>query len=89
MKKIYCDLHIFDLEQKIYIYDTENGDLNCVAMATIEELPEVMNALSAEYGIPNIHLSGNLCYATMLSENIVAYSKKHYNWNNIEVEVIK
>lgn len=87
MKKIYCDLHIFDLEQKIYVYDTETGDLECVAIAAIEELPEVINAISAETGIPTVHLGGNLTYAAMVSEDIVAYSKMHYSQNKIFVEV--
>lgn len=87
MKKIYCELHIFDLEQKIYIYDTETGDLDCIAMTTIEELPEVITALSSEKNIPNIHLGGNLTYARMVSEDIVAYSNMHYSKNNIMVEV--
>jgi hypothetical protein len=51
MKKVYCDLHIFDLSQKIYVYDTDTGDLECVALSTIEELPEVINAVCAETGI--------------------------------------
>ena len=51
MKKVYCDLHIFDLSQKIYVYDTDTGDLECVALSTIEELPEVINAVCGEAGI--------------------------------------
>jgi len=88
MKKIYCDLHIFDLSQKIYVYDTETGSLECVAIATIEELPEVINAVCAETGIPNVHLGGNLSYAHMVSEDILAYSKmKDNHKNNIVIEV--
>lgn len=88
MKKVYCDLHIFDLNQKIYVYDTETGNLECVAIATIEELPEVINAVCAETDIPNVHLSGNLSYAHMVSEDILAYAKMNYNHkNNIVIEV--
>lgn len=88
MKKVYCDLHIFDLSQKIYVYDTDTGDLECVAIATIEELPEVINAVCAETGIPNIHLGGNLSYANMVSEDILAYSKMNYSHkNNLVIEV--
>lgn len=88
MKKIYCDLHIFDLEQKIYVYDTEDGSLECVALSTIEELPAVINAVCAETGIPNVHLGGNLTYAHMVSEDIIAYSKMNYSTKqNIIVEV--
>ena len=88
MKKIYCDLHIFDLTQKIYVYDTESGDFECVALATIEEHPEVINAVCAETGIPNVHLGGNLSFAHMVSEDIVAYSKMNYSHkNNLTIEV--
>ena len=88
MKKVYCDLHIFDLSQKIYVYDTDIGDLECVALSTIEELPEVINAVCAETGIQTVHLGGNLSYAHMVSEDIVAYSKMNYSHqNNLIVEV--
>ena len=88
MKKIYCDLHIFDLSQKIYVYDTETGSLECVAIASIEELPEVINAVCAETGIPNVQLGGNLSYANMVSEDILAYSKMNYSHqNNLVIEV--
>lgn len=88
MKKIYCDLHIFDLEQKVYVYDTETGSLECVAISTIEELPSVINAVCAETGIQNVHLGGNLSYAHIVSEDIIAYSKMNYsNQNELRVEV--
>ena len=88
MKKVYCDLHIFDLSQKIYVYDTETGSLECVAIASIEELPEVINAVCAETGIPTVHLRGNQSSANMVSEDILAYSKMNYSHqNNLVIEV--
>lgn len=88
MKKVYCDLHIFDLEQKVYVYDTATGSLECVAISTIEELPSVINAVCAETGIQNVHLGGNLSYAHIVSEDIIAYSKMNYsNQNELKVEV--
>ena len=88
MKKVYCDLHIFDLSQKIYVYDTDTGDLECVALSSIEELPEVINAVCAETGIQTVHLGGNLSYAHIVSEDILAYSKMNYNHkNNLTIEV--
>ena len=47
MKRIYCELHLFDLHQKVYIIDTETGDKECVAIAPMEELPEVYGAEQA------------------------------------------
>ena len=29
MKRIYCELHLFDLHQRVYIVDTETGDKEC------------------------------------------------------------
>jgi hypothetical protein len=39
MKRIYCELHLFDLHQKVYVVDTETGNKECVAIAPMEELP--------------------------------------------------
>ena len=48
MKRIYCELHMFDLHQRVYIIDTDTGDKECVAITTMEGLPEVISALSSE-----------------------------------------
>ena len=32
MKRIYCELHMFDLHQNIYVVDTDTGAKDCVAM---------------------------------------------------------
>jgi monoamine oxidase len=89
MKKIYCELHIFDLHQSVYIIDPSTGDKECIAIATMEELPEVISAISSEKKISKVLLSGNSVFGDTVSESIVKYSKKNYNWNNIEVEVLK
>ena len=89
MKKICCNIHMFDLNQHINIIDTDTGENVCVAVATMEELPEVISAISNERNITNVVLSGNSIFSTAVSEDIIAYSKMHYYWNNIEVEVVK
>jgi purine nucleoside phosphorylase len=61
-----------------------------VAMSTIEELPATISALSSEMGIADVVLSGNIVtYNTLLSDNIIQYSKLNYNQNEIKVEVVK
>ena len=89
MKKIFCELHIFDLEQKVYMIDDETGKRDIVAIAVAEELPAVISALSSEKQISNVVLSGNFIYSSLISEDIIAYSKLHYNNNEIKVEVLK
>ena len=89
MKRIYCELHLFDLNQHIYIVDTDTGEKNCVAVTSAEQLPEVISAISNEKKVNKVYLAGNSIFAAMLAEDIVEYSKRNYNWNNIEVEVIK
>lgn len=90
MKKIFCNINMFDLEQLIYIIDDETDGKDIVAMSTIEELPATISALSSEMGIADVVLSGNIVtYNTLLSDNIIQYSKLNYNQNEIKVEVVK
>lgn len=90
MKKIFCNVNMFDLEQLIYIIDDETDGKDIVAMSTIEELPATISALSNEMGIADVVLSGNIVtYNTLLSDNIIQYSKLNYNQNEIKVEVVK
>lgn len=89
MKKIYCELHLFDLHQNIYIVDDVSGERTCVAIATMEELPEVISAISNSKDIRHVVLHGNSIMSAAVSEDIVTYSKIHYGWNTIEVEVLK
>jgi hypothetical protein len=89
MKRVYCEIHMFDLHQNIYVVDPEIGNKECVAMTTLEELPEVISAICDAQKVYKVTLSGNSVYGAAVSEDILAYSKKHYSWNNIEVEVLK
>ena len=89
MKRIYCELHMFDLHQRVYVVDTETGEKECLAITTMEELPEVISAISNEKNVHHVYLAGNSVLSNLVSEDIVAYSKRHYSWNNIIVEVIK
>ena len=89
MKRVYCEIHMFDLHQNIYVVDPETGDKDCVAITTLEELPEVISAICDAKKVFKVTLTGNSVYGAAVSEDILAYSKKHYSWNNIEVEVMK
>ena len=89
MKRIYCELHLFDLHQRVYVVDTETGDKECVAIAPMEELPEVINAICDARDIHKVWLTGNSIFGAAIKEDVLAYSKQHYSWNDIEVEVLK
>jgi hypothetical protein len=90
MKKIYCELHLFDLHQKIYILDTETNQLEVIAAAPIEGLAEAICAACHSNDIINVTLTGNSIFGLAMSEDIAAYNKTHYSWDkDIEVEVIK
>ena len=89
MKRLYCELHMFDLHQTIYIVDPETGTKEQVAIATMEELPEILCAVSNSKQIKKILLTGNSIFGAAVSEDVIAYSKMNYGSNNIEVEVLK
>lgn len=80
---------MFDLHQNVYVIDSSTGNKECVAITTLEELPEVISAICDAREVYKVTLGGNSIYGAAVSEDILAYSKKHYNQNNIEVEVIK
>lgn len=80
---------MFDLHQRVYVMDIDSGDKECVAITTMEGLPETISAISNEKKINKVVLSGNSVFGTALSKDIINYSKINYNWNNIEVEVLK
>ena len=89
MKRVYCEIHMFDLRQSIYVVDPAVGNKEQVAITTLEELPEVISAICDAKKVYKVLLAGNSVYGAAVSEDILTYSNRHYNWNNIEVEVIK
>ena len=89
MKRVYCELHMFDLDQTVYVVDPSTGEKEVVAVATMEGLPEVISAICDAKKIYKVLLTGNSIFGAAVSEDILAYSKRHYSWNNIEVEVLK
>lgn len=80
---------MFDLNQRIFIVDPETGYKEQVAMAPMEELPEIISAISSEQHINQVLFSGNSIFGEAVSEDVVTYSKLNYNNNEIKVEVLK
>ena len=89
MKKVYCELHMFDLNQSIHIVDLETNFDEVIAATTMEELPEVISAICDSQKVFKVALTGNSVFCAAVAEDIMTYSKKHYNWNNLEIEVVK
>ena len=89
MNKIYCEIHLFTLEQNIYVIDGATGQQELVAKATVEDLPAVINAVCDSKKIYNVSLTGNPVFGLAVAEDIKDYAKTYYSWNNIEVEVYK
>ena len=85
--KVLCNLNLFALEQTIYLIDNY-GTVNPVAVAEMEQLPEVVAAICNEHSAYKVVLSGNVAYASTLAEDIQALGLKNYSNNNIQVEVI-
>ena len=79
---------MFDLHQNVYVVDPTVGNKEQVAITTLEELPEVISAICDAKKVFKVILAGNSIYGAAVAEDLLAYSKKHYSWNNIEVEVI-
>ena len=45
MKKIVCEISLFDLHQRIFLIDTETKEKNWIAIAMIDSIPETVSAL--------------------------------------------
>lgn len=88
MKKIVCEIHLFDLHQRVFLVDTETNEKNWIAIAMIDSIPETVSALCDKQKVYSVTLTGNKEYNNTLSKDILEYSRTHYNNNSIEIEVI-
>ena len=90
MKKVYCELHMFDLTQKIYVIDTETNQCEFITVSTMDRLPEMICAIcNDDRNIKSVVIKGNTTFSSNIAENILSYSKEYYNYNEIKVEVIE
>lgn len=83
MDKILITINPFDLDQTIYVFNN-NTELKRFPVKSIEEIPEQVLALSAQYNIHQVYING------FLNEDIIKkirkeeYSKYQINILNIE-----
>lgn len=87
MSYIYCTILMFDLYQKIILFN-ENGDACEVGIASLDNLSEMITDMCAKYNVKNVRLSGNKNFANNIAEDIIATCITKYGNSYIEVEVI-
>lgn len=88
MKRIVCEIHLFDLHQRVFLVDSETKEKKCIATAMIDSIPEIVSALCDNRKVYSVVLTGNKEYNNTLSKDILEYSRTHYSNNLIEIEVI-
>lgn len=86
MKKIFCNLNLFDQNQQIFIIDDRGQQY--VANTDFENLSEKISSMSNISDINHIVLSGPEIFCSKIANEILTYSKTNYNRNEIEVEII-
>ena len=87
MKKIICNLQLFDLQQTIYIANSESEteNLQQAIKVPMSELVEAMATLSHNQQIFSLVINGNKSFGNELAKKIIEYSKTNYSENNIEI----
>lgn len=90
MKKVFCEIHLFSLDQNVLLVDTDENLIRTYCNAEINSIPSVICAAIGENPEYNhVVLSGNKVMAQAVAEDVAAYSKKYYSFDNeIEIEVI-
>ena len=90
MKKIFCDINLFDIEQKIFLIDTLQPSLDVVlGFSDIKDLGKKISAINAQSAINDILLVGNEKLCQPIVEEILAHSKMEYNKEDIKIQIIK
>ncbi len=89
MKKIYCDLKMFNLFQDIYIIDSLTGEKEKIITIPMEKVAETISLISNEKNISKIILTGKCDFNNAIADSIISHSKIFYKKDNIEVEVLK
>ena len=87
---LFCELNLFDAEQKIYLAQ-DNEIIRQVGLTRdIEYLPEMLASLGIAKKVDKIILKSSIEYAKPIVEATTTYMKKDYNYTkDIEIEVLK
>ena len=90
MKKIFCDINLFDIEQKIFLIDTEHPSLDvALGFSNITNLAKKISAINEQSAVNDILLVGNKELCQPIVEEILIHSKTEYNKEDIKIQVIQ
>ena len=67
--------------------DNVNDSIRDIAVADIDNLPQVIVAACLQEGTNNVKLFGNRLFANEMAEAIIELAKRNYSNFEIEVEV--
>lgn len=87
---LFCELNLFDAEQKIYLAQ-DNEIIRQVGLTRdIELLPEMLASLGIAKKVDKIILKSSTKYAKPIVEATIIYMRKDYNYTkDIEIEVLE
>ena len=90
MKKIVCNLNLFDINQNVYIidYETDSHSVKTFSQISMDELPNFIQALAEEEQVETIVLNGENTYCKAMAENVAKYFSNNYSTNKINIEVM-
>lgn len=87
MKKLYCDMHLFDLHQHMYLIDTEAHTTNCVAIFTADNFESTLRAMLEKY--PEVEVV-SVCsmHKDLVETTVDRYNNTKFASRIIEIEVL-
>lgn len=86
MFTIIADVHLFDKEQSIYVY--EDGHLRKKYMATLNEMPNVLLDIGETYQTNSFVLSGSPVFLKGYQKKIKSAAVAKYGHSNINIEIM-
>lgn len=87
MKKLYCDMHLFDLHQHMYLIDTETHTSQCVAIFTADSFESTLRAMIEKYPEIEVVSVCNL-HKDLVETAVNRYNNTKFAERNIEIEVL-
>ncbi len=90
MRKVVCNFSLFDMEQTVYVYTSENGNESYepIGKCTLESLGKIVTEVCFANNIGNVHLYGHEKYVDGILHDIDFHSGcSAYSNGMIKVEV--
>ncbi len=86
MRIMYCNFNMFDMNS-IVLNIEEGKETQPLFMGSFDDISNYMAAEYQTKQYDKIVLAGP--YAEAVQDRILTYSKKNYNYDNINIEVVK